>query len=183
MKSVCDLKKVFQLSDKMLAVIAYIFEQVQEVTPLALQKILYFIQGIHMVLFEKPLYPEDCQAWVHGPVYANVYYLFRNFKYSPIDDTRFVLFRGKSKDLTDDEKRVIDMVLKTFGMYSGKILESITHHEAPWLEARVGYEAEEMSNVVIPKSDMKAYFTEVWSTYGVDSVKGLLDYIESRLLL
>ncbi len=29
-----------------------------EITPLALQKILYFIQGIYMVLFGEPLYEE-----------------------------------------------------------------------------------------------------------------------------
>lgn len=41
--------------------------------------------------------------------------------------------------LTDDEKRMIDLVVNTFGMYGGKVLERITHNEDPWMEARKGY--------------------------------------------
>lgn len=66
-KAAEEIASLFCVSDKMLLTISYIFEQMKEVTPLALQKILYFIQGIYMVLFDKPLYKEDCMAWVHGP--------------------------------------------------------------------------------------------------------------------
>ena len=50
MKVVDELEELFKVSDKMLVNIAYIFEQMQEVTPLALQKILYYAQGIYMAL-------------------------------------------------------------------------------------------------------------------------------------
>ncbi|MBS5062703.1 MAG: DUF4065 domain-containing protein [Hungatella hathewayi] len=181
LRAIRELKDLFKISDKMLTTIAYIFEQAEEMTPLALQKILYFIQGIYMVLFEKPLYPEDCHAWVHGPVYEDVYYLFRDFKYNPIDDNRFVLFRGKSKSLAVDEKNVIDLVMKTFGIYSGKVLESITHNEKPWVEARRGYGLDEASHVVIEKEDMKRYFKEVSEKYGVESAACLNSYIASKM--
>ena len=38
----------------------------------SLDFILYFIQGIYKVMFDKPLYKENCMAWVHGPVYEEV---------------------------------------------------------------------------------------------------------------
>lgn len=180
-RSVEELKELFKISDQMLVTIAYIFEQMQEVTPLALQKILYFIQGIYMVLFDKPLYPEDCQAWVHGPVYETVYCLFKDFKYSPIDDTRFVLFSGRSKHLTAGERHVIDLVMKTFGIYSGKVLETITHSEIPWMDARTGYGTDEASNVVILKDDIKSYFAGVSEKYNMESVAGIREYIDSKL--
>ena len=85
-KAAKEIAGMFCMSDKMLLTISYIFEQMQEVTPLALQKILYFIQGIYMVMFDKPLYKEDCMAWVHGPVYEEVYDLFKDFKFNPIED-------------------------------------------------------------------------------------------------
>ena len=35
----------------MLGVIAYIFDELEEVTPLMLQKLLYFIQGVYSALY------------------------------------------------------------------------------------------------------------------------------------
>ncbi len=89
-----SIESLFSVSDKMLRVIAYIFEKLEEVTPLMLQKLLYFIQGVHSALYGKPIFEEDCRAWVHGPVYPEVYELFRDFKYNPIDDARFALLEG-----------------------------------------------------------------------------------------
>ena len=68
------------------------FEKLEEVTPLMLQKLLYFIQGESYALNGEPIFPENCQAWVHGPVYPEVYDMFRNFKFNPIEDARFAIF-------------------------------------------------------------------------------------------
>lgn len=181
MKAVGELERLFKVSDKMLVSIAYIFEQMQEVTPLALQKILYFIQGIYMVLFGEALFPEDCYAWQHGPVYEKVYFLFKDFKYNPIDDNRFALFAGRAKELADNEKAVIDLVINCFGKYSGKALETITHNEKPWMDARGGYGINEPSSIVISKEDMKEYFEGVSREYGIGSAEGLNRYIDSKL--
>ena len=100
-------------------VISYIFEQLGEVTPLALQKILYFIQGLYFSKYGIPLFSDNCQAWVHGPVYAEIYDMFSSFRYDPIDDPRFELLKGKSTNLNEKEREVIDLVVNTFGMYGG----------------------------------------------------------------
>ena len=42
-----SIESLFSVSDKMLRVIAYVFEKLEEVTPLMLQKLLYFIQGVY----------------------------------------------------------------------------------------------------------------------------------------
>lgn len=176
-----ELEDLFKISDKMSMSIAYIFEQMQEVTPLALQKILYYIQGVYMALFDMPLFPENCCAWQHGPVYEKVYSLFRDFKYDPIDDNRFVLLAGKTKELSETEKTVINLVIKTFGRYSGKVLENITHNEKPWREARKGYGMNERSNIIIPKEHIESYFKEISEKYRVDSIEGLNNYINAQL--
>ena len=118
MKTAEKTAGLFCVSDKMLLTISYVFEQMREITPLALQKILYFIQGIYMALFDKPLYEEDCMAWTHGPVYEDVYNLFKDFKYNPIDDNRFAIFRDRFEELDEQERKVIDLVINTFGKYS-----------------------------------------------------------------
>ena len=73
-----SIESLFSVSDKMLRVIAYIFEKLEEVTPLMLQKLLYFIQGVYSALYGRPIFEEDCRAWVHGPVYSEVYEMFRD---------------------------------------------------------------------------------------------------------
>ena len=180
-KAAEEIAGLFCVSDKMLLTISYIFEQMREVTPLALQKILYFIQGIYMVLFGKPLYKEDCMAWIHGPVYEEVYDLFRNFKYNPIEDERFAIFKDRFEELDEHEKMVIDLVINTFGKYSGKVLEDITHEENPWKNARMGYEASEPSREIISKDEIKNYFESVADKYGVDTEEKLNCYIQSYM--
>ena len=43
-EAVSNLQELFVLSDKMRQVIAYLFKELNEVTPLMLQKLLYLIQ-------------------------------------------------------------------------------------------------------------------------------------------
>ena len=176
-----SIESLFSVSDKMLRVIAYIFEKLEEVTPLMLQKLLYFVQGVHFALYGKPMFEEDCRAWVHGPVYPEVYELFRDFKYNPIEDARFSILEGIGSSLTDDEKRVVDLVLNTFGMYGGKVLEKITHNETPWIEARKGYGENIPSNEVLSKERIMKYYILINQKYGIDTESGLNSYIYDML--
>lgn len=166
---------------ELLAVIAYIFSALHEVTPLTLQKLLYYIQGNYAAIYDKPLFDAPCEAWVHGPVYRNVYNLFRDFKYNPIDDDRFVPLKESALPLTLEAKEVVDRVLDTFGMYSGKVLESITHKEVPWLDARKGFLPDETSHAEISLDAMKAYFKKVDEKYNIRTEDGLREYISKML--
>lgn len=175
------LEVLFCVSEKMLGVIACIFEELEEVTPLMLQKLLYFIQGIYSALYGKPLFEEDCRAWVHGPVYPEVYTLFRDFKYNPIDDVRFGLLKGTDDVLTEEERDVIDRVVNTFGIYGGKVLERITHNEEPWKSARKGYGDQVPSSELVSKDSIRKYYESVNEVYGVGSEEGVREYIRHML--
>ena len=176
-----ELNALFSVPSKMLMVISYIFEQLREVTPLALQKILYFVQGLYFSKYGIPLFNDNCQAWVHGPVYVEIYNMFSNFKYDPIDDPRFELLKGKSTSLAKKEREVIDLVVNTFGMYGGKVLERITHKETPWLDAREGYSENEPSQEEISKEVIKDYFVSVREKYDMNTEKGIMEYIQNML--
>lgn len=176
-----SLESLFSVSEKMLRVISYLFDKLEEVTPLMLQKLLYFIQGIYSALYGKAIFIDECRAWLHGPVYPEVYDLFKDFKYNPIDDARFALFEGNDDALTDDEKRVIDLVINTYGIYGGKTLEKVTHKELPWIESRKGYGDGVPSSVLIPKERMMKYYAEVNKRYGISTEEGLLTYIHDTL--
>jgi len=176
-----SIERLFSVSEKMLRVIACVFEKLEEVTPLMLQKLLYFIQGIYSALYGRPVFPEDCRAWIHGPVYPEVYNLFRDFKYNPIDDARFALLEGTADALTADERHVVDLVVNTFGMYGGKVLEKITHNEAPWKEAREGYGDSIPSSELLSKERIMKYYVAVNQKYGIGTEEGLRTYIHDML--
>lgn len=181
MEAVKQLEILFSASDKMLRVISYIFKMQEEVTPLMLQKLLYFVQGISYVLNQKPMFEEDCKAWVHGPVYPNVYDMFRSFKYNPIEDARFAILEEREKELSEAERKVIDLVVSTFGIYGGKVLERITHSEEPWKQARKGYGDNVPSSELISKDSIKEYYIEKNAEYDFSSEDGLRRYIEDVL--
>jgi len=177
MEAADSIEGLFSVSDKMLQVIAYIFEKLEEVSPLVLQKLLYFIQGVYSALYGKALFQEECRAWIHSPVYPEVYELFSDFKYNPIDDARFVMLDGAADALTKEEKDVVDLVVNTFGMYGGKMLEKITHNEDPWKEARKGYGDNVPSSELLSKERIMKYYVEINKKYGIDTEAGLKTYI------
>lgn len=181
MSAIEELNALFSVPSKMLMVVSYIFEQLGEVTPLALQKILYFIQGLYFSKYGIPLFNDNCQAWVHGPVYTDIYDMFRSFRYDPIDDPRFELLKGKSNGLNEKEREVIDLVINTFGLYGGKVLERITHKEDPWRNAREGYLENEPSQEEISKGAIKEYFASVREKYNLDTETGITNYIQNIL--
>ena len=45
---------------------------------LKLHKLLYYVEAWHVTFFDKMLFDEDFQAWVHGPV---CYEVFKRFRY------------------------------------------------------------------------------------------------------
>lgn len=181
MNSALQLKNLFSVSDKMLWVISRIFNQLEEVTPLMLQKLLYLIQGESYSVNGKPMFAEDCQAWVHGPVYPEVYEMFRDFKYNPIDDARFAIFEGADDKLSECDRQIIDLALDVFGEYGGKVLEKITHQQTPWKLARKGYADDIRSNEIITKESIKNYYSEKNAEYDFSSEKGIKKYLSDIL--
>ena len=172
-KTIRELDRIYSFSDKLRSTIARLFNNLNEITPLGLQKLLYFCQGYSLAIGSDPLFPEDCEAWPHGPVYKEIYHLFKSFKYNPIDDDRFIILNNSADALTDKEKQIIDLVSATFGAYSGKTLETITHSEDPWTKAE--------PNSVITKTAIKKYFKSVNQKYDLSTEAGTNKYIASKL--
>ena len=141
--------------------IRYLLNRCEDITPLALQKALYYIQGFYNAFYHTFLFSEDCEAWVHGPVYRDIYYRYRDYHFDPIasasdfDDTI----------LTTQEKTVFDSVINYFCCYSGKVLEHFTHNETPWLSARKDLSASAPSERIITQESIHEYFSAVKDKY------------------
>lgn len=131
-------------------------ESESTITPLKLQKILYYSQGYYLAIHDEELFPEEFQAWAHGPVNEKIYNKYREYSYQNIPEPQYEL-KEFSKEITD----YLNDIWATFGIYDGKYLEMQTHKETPWILARKGYEPGEKCNEIITKSSMKEYFKKV----------------------
>ena len=151
-----------QIINEIELIAEYIIYIGKEITPLALQKILYYAQGFYKTFFGEFLYKEDCEAWVHGPVYTNIYEKYKIYGSSNIP----INIEYDIEDiLNEDKKELLDVIVKCFGYYNGKALEKMTHFELPWMKARRGIPFNEKSNNIINKKDIEEYFNKVKEKY------------------
>lgn len=163
--------------NKINSVAIYILIKSKEITPLALQKILYYAQAFYYVFFGKFLFEDDCEAWVHGPVYVSIYYKYKDYGYNPIEKN--IICDDIKLNLSENEKEVLDNVIKYFGCYSGKILESMTHSERPWALTRNDYNSDEASQHIIKKELIADYFNNIKNNYKLLNVNDIGSYSNS----
>lgn len=143
--------------------VSYFLSKDYGITPLALQKLLYYAQAFYYALRGKFLFTEDCEAWVHGPVYTKIYSKYRMFGYEPITS-------NCKYDLPEEKVSLLDAILKAFGCYNGKTLEKFTHSEMPWNKARTGKKDNESSNEIIKKEYIAEYFNNIVKRYNISNV-------------
>ena len=74
------MKEAINKEKKINQVILYILYMYDEISVKALQKTLYYIQGFYYAFYGKYLFSENCEAWVHGPVFKETYEKFYSFK-------------------------------------------------------------------------------------------------------
>ncbi|ERJ11082.1 type II TA system antitoxin MqsA family protein [Haloplasma contractile] len=140
-------------------VVNYLIYKCEDITPLALQKLLYYVQGFYYAFVGRFIFEEDCEAWVHGPVYKDIYFKYKEYRYDPIDQ-KFSEINFENS-LSVSEKTIIDSVIKHLSCYSGKMLESFTHSESPWLQTRGNLPSIASTNKRINKNLISQYFKAV----------------------
>jgi len=159
--------------------IAYILNRCEDITPLALQKSLYYVQGFYYAFFKEFLFEEDCQAWAHGPVYRDVYARYADYKFDPI--TKVESF--DSSIFSTKEKAVLDGVIKSICCYSGKILELFTHNETPWIDTRGDLPDGSPSDRIITKELIGEYFVRIKSKYNMETPGDIKKYSDDMFLM
>ncbi|MEW4104659.1 DUF4065 domain-containing protein [Bacillus altitudinis] len=126
----------------------------ESVTNLKLQKLLYYAQGFHLALHGTPLFDEDIQAWAHGPVVPEVYFQYKGYQFSDIEEK----YPEQTIIITSNQRELINDVWEVFKSYDGKELERLSHTEDPWKNARGNLPEYASSNVIIEKDLIKLYF-------------------------
>lgn len=146
------------------------------VSPLKLQKILYYEQAWHMVFFgrEHQLFNSIPQAWVNGPVYPEIYQTYKNMVPGMCDHLRlehFCIRTGEDVDealksvaeelqMSPEQINLVESVIRLYGSKTQNQLILFTHSELPWCEKREGLLPYEKSTKPISLDTMYSYYKE-----------------------
>lgn len=153
--------------NKIMIAVKYLLYKCEDITALALQKALYYTQGVYSAFYDSFIFQEDCEAWAHGPVYRDIYYLYKDYRFNPIISEETF----DESSLTKQELSVLNSVADYLCCYSGKTLENFTHLETPWIEARHGKTDLSYSDEIITKQSIKEYFSYIKNKYEMKSPK------------
>lgn len=128
------------------------------VTNLKLQKLIYYAQAWYLANFKSPLFKEDFQAWVHGPVVPELYQMFKEKGSMPIAT------KLKAEDIETqidkDTLTFLKEVAKLYMPFGAYELEMMTHQEYPWKIARGDCRPDQVCKNIIAKSTMQKYYAE-----------------------
>ncbi len=116
------------------------------ISNLKLQKLIYYAQGFHLAIFDKPLFGDPIEAWDHGPVVDSLYQEYKCFGADKIPvpgEVDFSIYDDQTTELLNE-------VWDVFGQFSAWKLRNMTHEESPWKDTGRG--------LIIPHDPMKEYF-------------------------
>jgi uncharacterized phage-associated protein len=102
--------------------------QGETISNLKLQKLLYYLQGFFIAVYDRKLFVEPIEAWQYGPVVRDAYLHFKHFGSASISLSDEVVVI----DLPTNESELFDEVLNEYGQFSAIKLMNMTHEELPW---------------------------------------------------
>ena len=122
-----------------------------------LQKLLFYSQAWMLVLEDCRLFDAKFKAWVHGAAIPELYKTYRKYDFGVITEKAD---EGKIKQLSDNEKSVLDNVWSVYGKYDADYLEALHRVEEPWRHTRGDMPAGERSDMDFNEDVMKSYYSK-----------------------
>ncbi len=110
------------------------------ISNLKIQKLVYYAQGYHLALYDRPFFGDKIVAWEHGPVVESLYHDYKKFGSGAIEQPQVF----DSSNFTAEQHDLVKEVYKVLGQFSGWKLRNMTHSESPWLETPKGQVIEEV---------------------------------------
>lgn len=124
------------------------------ITHLKLQKLLYFSQKNALKNYNRPLFKDDFEAWVHGPVLPNIYKKYSVFGWNNLPSKNNIGHDFFIFILGSDNIKIIDETLSIYKLFTGRELEDLSHKDFAWINARKGFLNHLHSREIIPKESL-----------------------------
>jgi uncharacterized phage-associated protein len=122
------------------------------VSPLRLQKLLYYAQAWSLAMRDRPLFREDIEAWIDGPVVPRVYARFAH------DGDRCQISPSSPLvSLSADDDAFVRSVWRAYRNYSATALHYMAQYEDPWRLAHGG-PSDGGEPGILTHESMKDYF-------------------------
>lgn len=123
------------------------------ITHLKLQKLLYYIQGYSLAIYNKPMFQEHILAWPHGPVVKEVYDEYKQFGCQPLP------YPKRTVPLTEPtDKQLVKDVYDEYGQFSAWKLRNMTHQEIPWRRNWSQERWNKKDELIIDHPSLKEFF-------------------------
>ncbi|MBN2980097.1 Panacea domain-containing protein [Cohnella algarum] len=131
--------------------VAKTFLNMESMSPKKLQKLCFYAYSWYLYYFEKPLFDNRFQAWVHGPVDPSLYHTYKEFGWSAIPREATV-----PNVITNDAEvyEFLESLYESYGHLDADELEALTHDQIPWKRARAGLQPFQASNSPIKDKDI-----------------------------
>lgn len=134
-------------------------------TPMKLQKLIFFAHGWHLALCDEPLIADQVEAWQFGPVVPSIYHEFKHERSGAISDKatefdmeNFALYEPKIREDDERAKKIMDRVWSVYGGMTAMALSNLTHlPDTPWAKAREGRDVA-ARGIPIEDASIKAYY-------------------------
>lgn len=154
-------------------------ENDHSLSPMKLQKLVYFAHGWHLGLSGSPLINEQVQAWPYGPVIPALYHEFKHYGNGEILEFATELNWGSGgakqefdliapvipnddSEATRYSRGLMDRVWEVYKSYSPTQLSNITHEAGtPWDTVNKQHGGKIPKDTAIPEAMMRDYFAHV----------------------
>ncbi len=121
------------------------------VTPMKVLKLTYFCQAWMLGLYGRPIFRQPIEAWMFGPVVADVYHSLQEYGGFPVDAP---IHNAHEQAYDRYEEDLIEQVWRKYKYLSGIELSALTHREGtPWFRVR-----QRRAGAVIPSSLIRKHY-------------------------
>lgn len=121
------------------------------VTPMKLQKLMYFTYKRYLQVTGEPLFSERFEKWKYGPVLPSIFYEFNEFGKNNI--TRFAesangnIAALNMNNLDNPAVQAVDYTWHKYKYYDGIVLSRLTHlSDSAWTKATLFLNDEDIKN-------------------------------------
>ena len=134
----------------------YVLSKLGGTTTMKLQKLVYYCQAWSLAWDGVPLFQEEFQAWMNGPVCNELYQAHKGV--FEVGSGFFEVFTSDEPGFSEDNYDSMNAIIKDYGDKPPYWLSELTHMETPWRLARNGLTVGEHSSNIISKESMQMYY-------------------------
>lgn len=164
------------LSNEILKVSSYILNLNPDITPIALNNLIYLVNSFSILFNGSTLFSDSVESWSCGMVYPSLLNKYKDYTYNPLND----YYVCKPSSLSKEVQTLIREVVQQFGKYSSSMLTEMIKLEEPWWFERNELGIPENENLYSPVNPdiIKSHYLFYFNSFKQDNYSNVnLDFI------